>query len=106
MMKSLRRHAIGLAVLVSLVSAIAQPALAATRSVVVTVVDGTGQAVSGVSVVVACDREFAARSDDQGQVKFQTSVAEVQVTVVDGNGKTVAVKSAQDAVRVELKGRS
>jgi len=97
---------LALAALLGLVVAIATPAVAAERSVVVTVVDGRGEPLAGVGVVVACDREFAAKTDERGEVHFSTSASEVEVTVTGADGKATSAKSSESAIRVSVKGRS
>jgi len=97
--------ALALAALLGLVVGVATPAVAAERSVVVTVVNGGGEPLAGVSVVVAADKEFAATTDERGEVRFSTSTSEVEVTAT-ANGRSTSLTSSESAIRLELKERS
>jgi outer membrane usher protein FimD/PapC len=102
-MKVLTRVALALSVLAGIA---ASPAAAATREVVVTVVDAAGKPVAGAEVVVAAERESVAQTDEQGQVTIETTAATVEVTVTARDGASGSVKSNADAINVALKGRS
>lgn len=105
-MRLMKPHARVLAALLGLVVALcAIPAAAAERTVVVNVLDQAGKAVAGAEVVVAAEREMIVQTDAQGQARFTTSAATVEVTVT-ANGESVNAKSAGTSIRVTMKGRS
>jgi len=84
---------------------LATSAGAAGRSVTVKVVDEAGAVVAGVQVVVACDREFVARTDANGEVQFQTTATDVQVTV--GSGASASTTTSKSStITLTAKGRS
>jgi hypothetical protein len=103
-MKVLTRVALTLSVLAGLAGA--SHAAAATREVVVTVVDAAGRPVAGAEVVVAAERESIARTDEQGRATIETTAATVEVTVTARDGASGSAKSSGDAISVALKGRS
>lgn len=82
------------------------PAAAAGREVVVKAVGADGRPAAGLTVVVACDREFQARTDAQGELRFETSATEVSVTFQGSDGSNVTVKSGDATIRLTLSGRS
>ena len=103
-MKVLTRVALTLSVLAGV--AAASTAVAATREVVVTVVDVSGRPVAGAEVVIAAERESVAQTDEQGQVIVETTAATIEVTVTARDGASGSAKSSSDAINVALKGRS
>jgi uncharacterized protein GlcG (DUF336 family) len=105
-MKVLTRVALTLSMLAGLAAAGASHAAAASREVVVTVVDASGRPVAGAEVVVAAERESIAQTDAEGRVTIETTAATVEVTVTARDGATGSAKSSADAIDIALKGRS
>jgi hypothetical protein len=105
-MKVLTRVALTLSVLAGLAAASASDAAAASREVVVTVVDAEGRPVAGAEVVIAAERETIAQTDEQGQVTVETTAATVEVTVTARDGASGSARSGADEINVALKGRS